>query len=111
MTQGANIAMTVRDSIELALDRSPISDACDPAAAAPWQQIHGLEFSNTASPLEFYFTNSKDTESGGSWTTWIGLPTVRPRNWLYGKLYFEPASSKNAHLACNTEPMTATRKF
>ena len=22
------------------------------------------------------------------------MPTVRPRNWLYGKLYFEPAASK-----------------
>jgi hypothetical protein len=50
-------------------DRSSTSDACDLAAAAPQQQIHGLEFSNTASPLEFYLTNFKDTESEGIWTT------------------------------------------
>jgi hypothetical protein len=84
------------------------SDACDLAAAAPRQQIHGLEFSNTASRLEFYLTNPKDIEPGGTWT---GPPTVRPRNWPHWELHFEPASSKNARLFCNTEPMAASRIF
>jgi hypothetical protein len=76
MPKGAAVAMTVPSQYRTRIDRS--SSICDACPTIPAHQQrndlqHGLGFK--ASSLEFYLPNFKSTESGGIWTTWVGLST------------------------------------